>query len=457
MPNWSKVFERDYTIQYWETCPYMLSAMNGDFVVLPIENDITIYKNIGATAVCFLSAEKKIEHEKAVLEKYRDPKNSKKFIEFFIKTGEKYVKTAKRASKQKSLVNAYETYWKQWVQYTSALYVTFELNELFADNLCEFVEKRYEEVKPPISLAHIFSNVLRPSKIAGTVQAGLDAVEVKQNYSQEKLEEFRKKYEWFPCLDLKYAPLSIQGAKEIVDTTQAIEKKHSPVDVAKLLKLSNEEWEFVDVARNYFYVKDLRDEFRRKGVFNVMPLYKKISQELEISYAQTYSLLKAEIIAGLQGEKVDTREATARLKQEFLLWRENGVKCLTGKKAVEKAAQIGIATTKIAAEPLLIKGIPASKGVVRGKVRLVKVAVHLHRVQKGEVLVALTTNPNYLTAMNLAAAIVTDEGGLTSHAAIVSRELKKPCIVGTKIATKVLNDGDFVEVNGNTGEVRKIE
>jgi pyruvate,water dikinase len=59
------------------------------------------------------------------------------------------------------------------------------------------------------------------------------------------------------------------------------------------------------------------------------------------------------------------------------------------------------------------------------------------------------TLPDYVPAMKKAAAIITDEGGVTCHAAIVSRELKIPCIVGTKIATKVLKDGDMVDVNAN--------
>ena len=66
------------------------------------------------------------------------------------------------------------------------------------------------------------------------------------------------------------------------------------------------------------------------------------------------------------------------------------------------------------------------------------------------------TDPRYVPAMKKAAAIVTDEGGITCHAAIVSRELKKPCIIGTKIATKVLKDGDEVEVDAEKGVVKKI-
>jgi len=67
------------------------------------------------------------------------------------------------------------------------------------------------------------------------------------------------------------------------------------------------------------------------------------------------------------------------------------------------------------------------------------------------------TRPEFLPAMKKSVAVVTDEGGLTCHAAIVSRELGIPCIIGTKIATKVLKTGDLVEVNANHGVVRVMK
>ena len=67
------------------------------------------------------------------------------------------------------------------------------------------------------------------------------------------------------------------------------------------------------------------------------------------------------------------------------------------------------------------------------------------------------TRPEYLPAMKKSLAIVTDEGGITSHAAIVSRELKIPCIIGTKTATQVLKDGDLVQVNANHGQVTVLD
>ncbi|MFA6099944.1 MAG: PEP-utilizing enzyme [Patescibacteria group bacterium] len=76
---------------------------------------------------------------------------------------------------------------------------------------------------------------------------------------------------------------------------------------------------------------------------------------------------------------------------------------------------------------------------------------------QGDVLVASMTRPEMLPAMKKASAIVTDEGGVTCHAAIVSRELNIPCVIGTKIATTMIKDGDRVEVNATQGIVRIIK
>ncbi len=103
------------------------------------------------------------------------------------------------------------------------------------------------------------------------------------------------------------------------------------------------------------------------------------------------------------------------------------------------------------------KGIPASQGIVRGKVRRVMGHKHISLIKKGEILVSPMTMPDFMPAMKKAAAFVTDEGSLTCHAAIIAREMKKPCIVGTKIATQLLKDGMEVEVNADKGIIRIIK
>jgi pyruvate,water dikinase len=103
-----------------------------------------------------------------------------------------------------------------------------------------------------------------------------------------------------------------------------------------------------------------------------------------------------------------------------------------------------------------VKGTVASKGKAQGPARVVFSIRDIEKVQPGEVLVTSMTRPEHVPAMRKAAAIVTDDGGITCHAAIVSRELKKPCVIGTKMATKVFKDGDMVEVDAEKGIVRKI-
>jgi pyruvate, water dikinase len=102
------------------------------------------------------------------------------------------------------------------------------------------------------------------------------------------------------------------------------------------------------------------------------------------------------------------------------------------------------------------QGECAYRGKIRGLVKLVFNSSDMVKVKDGDILVSPATNPNLLPAMKKCGAIITDKGGITAHAAIVARELKKPCIIGTKIATKVLKDEMMVEVDADKGIVKII-
>ena len=103
-----------------------------------------------------------------------------------------------------------------------------------------------------------------------------------------------------------------------------------------------------------------------------------------------------------------------------------------------------------------IHGLCASKGTIIGSARIILSIRDFGKMQKGDILVTSMTRPEFVPLMKNASAIVTNEGGITCHAAIVSRELGIPCVIATKIATKVLKDGDLVEVKANHGIVRKL-
>ena len=118
-----------------------------------------------------------------------------------------------------------------------------------------------------------------------------------------------------------------------------------------------------------------------------------------------------------------------------------------------KKAQAGGKPSLTKERKILVKGLPASPGVAAGKVHVIPSAEHLRDFQAGEILVTRMTAPDWVPAMKKSKAIVADSGGMTCHAAIVSRELGIPCIVGSKYGTQVLKTGMEVTVDAKSGAV----
>lgn len=105
----------------------------------------------------------------------------------------------------------------------------------------------------------------------------------------------------------------------------------------------------------------------------------------------------------------------------------------------------------------IIKGVAATWGRATGKACIIRMKSDVHKIKEGEILISPMTTPDVFPAMRKAAAIVTDEGGMLCHAAIISRELGIPCVIGTKVASEVFKDGDIVEVDADKGIVRKVD
>ncbi len=103
-----------------------------------------------------------------------------------------------------------------------------------------------------------------------------------------------------------------------------------------------------------------------------------------------------------------------------------------------------------------IAGTTAYRGLVRGLVSIINTSQDFSKFQAGDILVTSMTRPEFLPLMKMASAVVTDEGGVTCHAAIVARELKIPCVIGTKNATRLLTTGEEIEVDANEGIIRRF-
>jgi len=132
--------------------------------------------------------------------------------------------------------------------------------------------------------------------------------------------------------------------------------------------------------------------------------------------------------------------------------KENGEIFIVQTRPVTTIREMAEEVAEITA-PVLVSGSPASPGIASGPVKIVPDPSHIDKVYKGDVLVAEMTTPDFVPAMKRASAIVTDRGGRTAHAAIVSRELGIPCVVGCGNATATLKDGQVITVDGGKGRV----
>jgi len=148
------------------------------------------------------------------------------------------------------------------------------------------------------------------------------------------------------------------------------------------------------------------------------------------------------------GVLLDRKKVEERYSCTAILSYKDGQSFLVGEEAesMEKNMVKGITEG-------ILKGATAYGGKVTGTVRIVLDPSKAEHFQEGDILVTGMTRPEYLSLIKKSVAFVTDAGGVLSHAAIVARELRKPCVIGTQRATKILKDGDLVEVDANQGVV----
>jgi len=213
--------------------------------------------------------------------------------------------------------------------------------------------------------------------------------------------------------------------------------------------------ESLELAPYIVFFKDWRDELRRAHpyywffLFDALAKKFKITRE-ELGYLTISELQEALNKKGVNRQIIRTRQAGCIITVD----KKGGNKILVGdntKKYLKIISQVNKPQTL-----KQISGLIAQKGIVRGRVRIVREPKDIKYVKIGEILVANTTHPEYLPAMQKAAAFITNEGGVISHAAIIAREMKKPCIVGTGNATKILTNGNIVEVDANQGVVKIV-
>lgn len=212
------------------------------------------------------------------------------------------------------------------------------------------------------------------------------------------------------------------------------------------------------VAGKLIWAKPRRKDYQAKTYYHMERLFREMGKRLYLSLKQVRSLPPEILRQGLvEGVELDSRVIQGMRQHHIVLPLEEDVDILFGDEAKTFSEEKVVRSKEQEYEDVSeLKGTCACEGTAEGIVRIINTAAEMDKMDKGDILVSVATTPNIVAAMKKAGAIITDEGGLTCHASIVSRELQIPCVVGLHIATKALKDGDIVEVDATNGIVKRL-
>lgn len=260
----------------------------------------------------------------------------------------------------------------------------------------------------------------------------------------------------------------------MVETLQTIAKEYFYFDTIYWnsvfeKRLSNKTFE-----KNIKLVEDFKNAIRidlAKIYFDkesyIQTLVKRMSEKFSVPIKELEWYLVKDLENLFKDIKIPSEEIISRMDHHVLHWRpeEGGTLYIDDKaKTIISSFRDSVDLKTDVLRGKVAHSKKIGNGVTKGKVKVFirnefeqdKMVNDLSKMEEGQILVAQTTSPELIDLMKKASVIITDLGGMLSHAAITARELNIPCIVDTKYATKLLKDGDMVEVDLEKGTVRKI-
>lgn len=346
-----------------------------------------------------------------------------------------------------------EMSYPQWILF-------FQFEKELTDNLKRFLIN--ENVKDVDNFIEILS---QPITMIPADQYTLDILKtLDDNSIGYDIDSLSKKYKHWGCFDVNYPEKDrafhieqIEKIKNDSDVSKdKIEEKYKNIkniknDIVSKYKFNNHTNSLIELFKTYADLKEWKNFYREEWTSNLKKLYEEISYRSNLKLKDILFYTNEEIIDLIKSDiKIDYEEIIRRMNNSVFLFLNDNLYIY--KENLEQIDKI-INKTK---EDDFLKGQTAFKGKVRGFAKIINSSDDFEKIKEGDILVTPTTRPSYLPIMQKCSAIVTNEGGLLSHAAIVSRELKKPCVIGTKNATGVLKDGDKIEVDADNGIVKKI-
>ena len=314
-----------------------------------------------------------------------------------------------------------------------------------------------------IESANILRMIIKKASLMEKFEKGNMKKEDLPNNIKNKIDEYLNKYSWikmssfsggeeyfFSDLVSDMQEIMKQGLVENLKDIK--ENKKIRKECIKKYGFNEEIIALSDLTVFIAYWQDLRKENSMMSTFLAEKYLREIAKRKKVDKNVLSYLYFSEMKFFIKG-KIKLKDFKNRPKGVYFIFKKDKFEVYKPEKVKDILDKI---LQKKALKAKELKGMCASPGYAKGKAKILLGIQDIDKIKEGDILVACTTRPEHLRAMKKAAAFVVEEGGVTSHAAIVSREFGIPCVIGTKIATRVFKDGDLVEVDASAGIVRKL-
>lgn len=365
-------------------------------------------------------------------------------IEQSAKKKEEFVKTSNEVDWGKADKNVRIFWLNQYVE------ILLEIQKYYAftvplTNYCEKILKKLDQ-----SFLE-YATQYRPLDVDRMNESLFKIQKVKNDGGENfnvLLSEHLKKFEWIKS---NYNIVDLYTREDVLSEIKSDIHLFQPKEVPE-----SSYKHFVIGLQIGIYLRNRAKELAQQIWFAYEKLAKQLAADLSLSREDFLQLGYREVEASLrEGMLTVSMKEIGQRRKGFILGVFEGKELLITGTAVDEL--FDFFNPRSFNEVQEISGTIACKGMVQGVVKVVMTMATISKLQEGDILVTSMTTPDFVVAMKKAGAIVTDEGGLSCHAAIVSRELRKPCIIGTRIAAKVLKDGDVVEVDADLGAVKILK
>lgn len=391
---------------------------------------------------------------------------------------EKYTKINPSLLSNTDLAETYKNFVEGCWEYMPFMF-TLHLFDEFLENkfnsqLREYLKKTGESeklIEYQIALSYpsrkifVLKEINDLEKIAILIQSGATESDIKT-----KLINHAKKYGWFGLGNFESAPYTVDyysdRLMEILKNDviklheQKIAEEKRLLIQRDLLEKSIKDKALLYTAKivqDFGFLRSYRIDVTRIAFSKGWHIFSEISKRLGLQNTIDLTYLSIdEIHSALRNEINYTKLIQERKQGMLSITVDDKSYHLSGDIINKILSKLNLPITEKQVAENQVKGVVAFPGKISGSCVVLRSAKEMYKVKTGDILIVSMTDPNYLPAMEKAAAFVTDQGGILCHAAIVSREMKKPCIIGTKNATQVFKTGNLIEVNTDQGIVRKI-